>query len=376
MLPRPEQARIVRGAVLNTIGADTPYAESQPLSIDEIRLESPKDGEVLVRIDAAGICHSDLSVVNGSRPRPVPMLLGHEASGLIEELGPGVENLSLGQRVVLTFLPRCGQCPACNESGGKLPCVAGAQSNELGILLTGGSRLTRHGRPVAHHLGVSAFAEHAVVDARSVVPVGDDVPADIAAVLGCAVLTGGGALLNAARITAESRVAIVGLGGVGMAGLLTALAYDCKEVIAIDAQNNKLDLALEWGATAAYTPQRAVDRQVTADVVLEAVGHPAAFETAAQILGLGGTLVTVGLPKPGETAQIEPLSLTAKAQSIVGSYLGSAIPSRDIPIFEELWRSGKLPLENLISGHIALDEINTAMDDLASGRVLRQIINF
>jgi alcohol dehydrogenase len=208
------------------------------------------------------------------------------------------------------------------------------------------------------------------------VPVGADVPPAVAALLGCAVLTGGGALLNAGRINAASTVAIVGLGGVGMAGLLTALATGCRRVIAVDAQRPKLVLAKQWGAGEVYTPDEALERSVTADVVLEAVGHPRAFETAHQLLALGGTLVTVGLPAPGALASIETLRLTARAQSIVGSYLGSAVPKRDIPIFEQLWREGKLPLERLISREIALEDINEGMDALASGSVVRQVVIF
>ncbi|GAA2545141.1 alcohol dehydrogenase [Neomicrococcus aestuarii] len=380
----------IRGAVLNQIGAQAPYAQSRPITIDTLELTAPEQGQALIRIEAAGLCHSDLSVVNGSRPRPTPMLLGHEAAGIVEEIGEGVENIAVGQRVVLTFLPRCGECPEC-ATNGKLPCRNGSQANSAGTLMDGSTHLTRettghaehggHAEQVAHHLGVSGFSTYAVIDARSAVPVHDDVAPDIAAVLGCAVLTGGGALLNAAglkshEVAKDSRVAIVGLGGVGMAGLLTALALECKEVIAIDAQESKLELAKAWGAHATYTPAEAIERKVSCDVVLEAVGHPRAFETAFAILGLGGTLVTVGLPAPGATAEIEPLQLTAKAQQIVGSYLGSAVPARDIPIFEQLWRDGKLPLEKLVTQEIELENINEAMDALASGKVLRQIIRF
>ncbi|MFL4473140.1 zinc-binding dehydrogenase [Paeniglutamicibacter sp. MACA_103] len=161
-----------------------------------------------------------------------------------------------------------------------------------------------------------------------------------------------------------------------MAGLLTALATGCRRVVAVDAQKSKLELAREWGADAAYSPTEAIERSVSADVVLEAVGHPGAFETAYQLLGLGGTLVTVGLPAPGAMASIEPLSLTAQAQTIVGSYLGSAVPKRDIPRFEQLWREGRLPLEKLISREIRLEDINEGMDALASGTVIRQVVTF
>ncbi|MFB9859464.1 zinc-binding dehydrogenase [Paenarthrobacter aurescens] len=365
----------IRGAVLNTIGADGPFDHTRPITVDELDLRGPGPGELLVQIEAAGLCHSDLSVVNGARPRPVPMLLGHEAAGVVRSVGPDVDPALIGTRVVMTFLPRCGECDACRTDG-KLPCTEGSRSNEKGTLLEGTTRLTRDGQEVAHHLGVSGFATYAVVDQRSIVPVGKDVPPTVAALLGCAVLTGGGALLNAGGITEESTVAIVGLGGVGMAGLLTALAIGCKKIIAVDAQAPKLQLAREWGAHQAYTPEEVLELSISADVVLEAVGHPAAFETAFQLLAMGGTLVTVGLPAPGATASIEPLRLTAKAQTIIGSYLGSAVPKRDVPVFERLWREGKLPLERLVSREIRLDDINEAMDTLASGTGIRQVIKF
>lgn len=365
----------IRGAVLNEIGAEAPFAESKPITIDTLELTGPAENEVLVRIEAASICHSDLSVVNGSRPRPVPMLLGHEAAGIVEQIGANVEDVKVGQRVVLTFLPRCGECRECRTDG-KLPCSAGSKTNEAGVLLDGTEHLSRDGETVKHHLGCSGFASYAVVDRRSIVPVGDDVPPSIAAVLGCAVLTGGGAVLNAAKLTSDDTIAIVGLGGVGMAALLTALGIGPKEVIAVDANEQKLELAREWGVTTAVTPQQAAEQGLVADVVIEAVGHPRAFETAFNMIGFGGTLVTVGLPAPGAKSEIEPLKLTARAETVIGSYLGSAVPSRDIPKFEQLWREGKLPLERLISDTIELDEINEGMDALSAGTVLRQVIEF
>lgn len=368
--------RTIRGAVLNEIGAEAPFASSRPITVDTLELTAPGPNELLVRVEAASICHSDLSVVNGSRPRPVPMLLGHEAAGIVEELGEGVTDIEIGQRVVLTFLPRCGECREC-KTDGKLPCSRGSATNEAGTLLEGTEHLTRNdGEEVKHHLGCSGFAEYAVVDRRSIVPVGDDVPPSIAAVLGCAVLTGGGAVLNAANPGKDDTIAIVGLGGVGMAALLTAISQNPREVIAVDMNEDKLKLAREWGATQTYTSVEAEEQGITADYVIEAVGHPRAFETAFKMIGFGGTMVTVGLPAPGAMSEVEPVKITGRAETIIGSYLGSAVPSRDIPKFEQLWRDGKLPLEKLISNEISLDEINEGMDALASGTVLRQVMFF
>ncbi|WP_040810612.1 alcohol dehydrogenase catalytic domain-containing protein [Nocardia concava] len=368
----------IRGAVLETIGAQTPFADSKPIVISELELGEPGPGELLVRIEAAGLCHSDLSVVDGNRVRPVPMLLGHEASGIVEALGPGETDIQVGQRVVMTFLPRCGNCAGC-ATDGRTPCEPGSLANNAGELLSGGRRLLRDGEEVHHHLGVSAFATHAVVDRHSVVPVDDDVPPEVAAVLGCAVLTGGGALLNSAKPAPSDRIMVVGLGGVGMAAVLVAAALragTAREVIAVDTVPEKVKTAMELGATAAYTPQEIAAENIQAEVVIEAAGNIRAFETAVAATAPGGTTVTVGLPAPDARASISPLGLVAQGRSIIGSYLGSAVPSRDIPEFVTMWREGILPVERLISSHIQLEDINEAMDDLASGHALRQVITF
>lgn len=365
----------ILGAVLRTSDALRPYSNSHPLTIEQLELDPPGRTEVLVRIEAAGICHSDLSVVNGSRLRPLPMLLGHEAAGIVEQVGADVTGLEVGQRVVAAFLPRCGTCAAC-QTDGRLPCTPGSNANNDGSLLSGARRLHSRDESIAHHLGVSAFATHAVMDARSLVAVGADVPPDIAAVLGCAVLTGGGAVLNAGRPTAGQTVAVVGLGGVGMAALLVAASVADVKVVGIDANVGKLDLGLALGATATYTPEQAIDAGFTADVVIECAGVARAFETAVELTAPGGRTVSVGLPGPEAEVRISPLRLVAEAREIVGSYLGSAVPSRDIPYYENLWRQGLLPIENLITSRIALADVNVGLETLAKGDAVRQIIEF
>lgn len=390
--------RSIRAAVLEESGAARPYGASQPLRVQQVQLNDPGPAEVLVRIEAAGLCHSDLSVVDGNRPRPLPMVLGHESAGIVEQLGDRVQGLRVGQRVVSSFLPRCGTCPAC-ATNGKLPCTPGSAANTAGTLLGGQRRLMRGGRALNHHLGVSGFATHAVMDARSLVPVGDDVPAQVAAVLGCAVLTGGGAIRNAARATAGDSILVVGLGGVGMAALLVALATvrdpgpsvgkdpgstrtgagahtPHGKVIAVDMNPQKLRTAQRLGADVALTPQQLAQQGLSAAVVIEAAGHPRAFETAFSATAVGGTLVTVGLPAPGAMSQIEPLALTAGARTIIGSYLGSAVPATDIPFYERLWREGRLPVEELVSGTCTLDEINDGLEELAAGRAVRTLVTF
>ena len=365
----------ITGAVLEEIGRPRPYAESRPITVSHLELAGPRDTELLVRVQAAGVCHSDLSVVDGNRVRPVPMLLGHEASGVVEEVGAAVTDIRSGQRVIMTFLPRCGECAPC-QTGGRVPCAPGSVANNAGELLAGGGRLSRGGEEVKHHLGVSGFATHCVVDRRSVVVVDDDVPPEVAAVLGCAVLTGGGALVNAARPQPGQTVAVVGLGGVGMAALITAVGLEGCTVIGVDALSDKLDTATRLGADHVFTPGEFAEAGMRADVVIEAAGSAKAFEAAVAATAPGGVTVTVGLPSPDARSSISPLGLVAEGRTIIGSYLGSAVPERDIPVFVDLWRRGRLPVEELISSVIELEDLNSAMDTLADGKAVRQVIRF
>lgn len=368
----------IRAAVLNTMDAERPFAESQPLTVEELELDAPQNGEVLIRMTAAGVCHSDLSVVDGNRPRPLPMALGHEGTGVIEEVGPGVEGLNVGDHVVTVFLPRCEDCENCRTDG-KLPCSRGTESNNSGYLPGGGHEVRLHrpdGAEVLHHLGVSAFATHAVVNQASVVKIGSDVPAEAAAPLGCAVLTGGGAVVNAGQPEEGDSIMVVGLGGVGIAALLTAIGLKKGTVIAVDAEEDKLSRAAELGADETYTPGQVSEQGIKANLVIEAAGHPKAFETAFNATAVGGRTVTVGLPSPKAESVINPVVLTAEARTVMGSYLGSAVPSRDIPRYEDLWRQGELAVEELVSSRIALDDINQAMDTLADAKAIRQVIIF
>lgn len=199
----------IQAAVLHQVGAEAPYAQSQPLKIEELELDPPGPGEVLVKMKAAGLCHSDLSVINGSRPRPVPMAIGHEAAGIVVEVGQGVSDLKPGDMVVLVFVPSCGHCLPCAEGRPAL-CEPGAEANTKGVLLSGARRLHRHGEEVNHHMGVSAFADHAVVSRNSCVRIDADIDPAEAALFGCAVLTGAGAVINTAKVQAGTTVAVLG----------------------------------------------------------------------------------------------------------------------------------------------------------------------
>lgn len=369
-----------RAAVLRTVGAQHPYATSRPLTVESVDLAAPGDGEVLLAVRAAGLCHSDLSVVNGERPRPVPMAIGHEAAGEVLEVGRGVTTVRPGDHVVLVFVPSCGSCRPCQEGRPAL-CEPGAAANTAGTLLGGARRITDHeGQRVNHHLGCSAFAEHAVVSERSVVRVDDDLPWEQAALFGCAVLTGVGAVVNTARVSLGQSVAVVGLGGVGLNALLAAVAAGAGEVVAVDVHDDKLALATELGATHVVRagPEAAAEvRDLTGggvDVAVELAGSVPAWETAYRATRRGGTTVTAGLPAPDATWSVPPVHLVAEERTVKGSYLGSAVPARDVPRYIDLFRAGRLPVDRLLGERLALTEVNEGLDRLAAGHALRQVV--
>ncbi|HMM54496.1 MAG TPA: zinc-dependent alcohol dehydrogenase family protein [Candidatus Desulfobacillus sp.] len=373
----------IRAAVLDEMGRPGPYAQTRPVAIETIELDAPGPGEVLVRITAAGLCHSDLSIINGDRPRPMPMALGHEAAGVVEECGPGVTDLRRGDSVALTFVPSCGHCGPCMEGRPAL-CEPGAAANGAGTLLGGGRRLRRaDGSMLNHQVGVSCFAEFAVVARGTLVKVDPQLPADVAAVFGCAVLTGVGAVVNSARLPLGATVAIVGLGGVGLSALLGALAAGARQIVAIDRLGGKLERALALGATHAFNAQ---DPDLVAQVkaatgggveyAIEAASSVEALAAAWAITRRGGTTVTCSLPHPEHRLALQAVQLVAEERTLKGSYLGSAVPARDIPRFISLYQAGRLPVDKLITARITLEDINAGFDRLAAGEAVRQVIVF
>ncbi len=372
----------IRAAVLHEMGAPAPYAKSKPLKIETLELDPPGEGEVLVQIKAAGLCHSDLSVIEGARPRPMPMAIGHEAAGIVKEIGSGVHSLAVGDHVVLVFVPSCGHCIPCAEGRPAL-CEPGAVANGGGTLLSGKRRLHGGGKDVNHHLGVSAFADHAVVAANSCVKVDKTLSFEEAALFGCAVITGVGAVFNTAKVKAGSRVAVIGLGGVGLNSLLAAVAAGARQIIAVDVRDDKLALAKQLGATHTVnaTAADAVDqiKAITSggvDYAFEMAGSIPALELAWKITRRGGETVTAGLPHPQKTMSFAPVQLVGEERTLKGSYLGSCVPLRDIPIYIDLYRAGKLPVDRLMSDKVSLDDINEAFDRLATGATVRQVIVF
>jgi alcohol dehydrogenase len=372
----------IRAAVLNQMGAPLPYAQSRPLTVEALELEGPGPGEVLVRIAAAGLCHSDLSVINGDRPRPTPMALGHEAAGVVEEVGTGVHDLARGDHVVMVFVPSCGHCLPCAEGRPAL-CEPGAASNVAGTLLSGARRLSRNGSAVHHHLGCSAFAEYATVSRRTLVKIDRELPLDQAALFGCAVLTGVGAVLNTAKVTAGSSVAVVGLGGVGLAALLGAGAAGARDIAAVDLADDKLALARQLGATATFNArdpdiveQLKASTRGGVEFAFEMAGSVKAMELAYRITRRGGTTVTAGLPPPTHTIAVPQVNLVAEERTIKGSYIGTCVPVRDLPRYIALYRGGRLPVDRLMSGTLSLADINRGFDLLHEGKAVRQVIAF
>ena len=373
----------VRGAVLREMGLPRPYVESRPLQIVELELAPPGPGELLVRVGAAGLCHSDLSVIDGSRPRVMPMVLGHEAAGEVVATGGETPGFAEGDHVVLSFVPTCGSCGPCRAGRAAL-CEPGAAANASGALLSGQRRWAEPGAgagasPLHHHLGVSAFAEHVVVSAHSAVKVDADLPYEIAALFGCAVLTGVGAAINSAEVHPDDRVVVFGLGGVGLAALLGAKMAGASEVVAVDVIEDKLEHARRLGATPIHAGEGAVEaiREATGgggDKVIETVGNARVLAQAYEATRRGGTTVTVGLPHPEQRLDIQAVSLVTEERTLKGSYLGSCVPDRDIPRFIAAYHEGRLPVAELLTHRIGLDDLNEGFDRLAAGAAVRQAV--
>jgi alcohol dehydrogenase len=374
--------RTTRAAVLYQTGNSGPFAETLPLAIEELELGAPGPGEALVEIAAAGLCHSDLSVIDGNRPRVMPMVLGHEASGVVRELGPGISDLAVGDHVVFSFVPTCRHCLPCTTGRAAL-CENGARANGAGTLLGGARRFRGRAGELNHHLGVSAFSQYTVCAQQSLVKIDPAVPLTVAALFGCAVMTGVGAVMNTAQVEPGASVAVFGAGGVGLSVVMGAKAADAYPIVAVATQEHKLALARRAGAThtvrvADGDPVAAI-REITAggaSYVFESVGDEAVLAQAYAATRRGGTTVTLGLPNPSRQLSLSAVSLVAEERTLKGSYMGSCVPSRDIPRFIAMYQAGLLPVDLLFTRTIALDEINLAFDRLARGEAVRQIITF
>ena len=369
-------------SLLREMALPRPYTTSRPLEIVEADLGDPGPGQLLVKMAAAGLCHSDLSVINGDRPRDTPVALGHEASGVVQAIGPGVTRFAAGDHIVMVFVASCGHCVPCAEGRPAL-CEPGAVAGANGTLLNGDRRISVGGTTVNHHLGVSAFSTYAVMSENSCVKIPKDIPLDKAALLGCAVLTGVGAVLNSGNLKMGQSCAIVGLGGVGLAAVLGAIAAGARTIVVADLSEEKRKHAMDLGATHAIDPRAegavAQVKEWTmggVDLAVELAGAVPALQFAYDITRRGGTTVTAGLPHPEAKLSIPAVSLTAEERNLKGSYVGSCVPVRDIPRFAQMMQQGQLPIEKLMTHRLKLDEINEGFERLAAGDAIRQVIVF
>jgi S-(hydroxymethyl)glutathione dehydrogenase/alcohol dehydrogenase len=344
-----------------------------PLTVEEVTLDPPGPGELLVRVEAAGICHSDLHYILGDLRCRLPAVLGHEGCAVVEATGPGVESVAVGDRVSLLWRPRCGECRNCLVGRSEL-CVVGRLEATSGGLVDGTSRLHIGEETAFHFLGVSCFAERCVVSARSVVLVPPSIPAAVAAIAGCAVVTGVGAVLNGIGRCAGRSIVVVGAGGVGCAAVMGAAAAGAYPIVAIDRSPSALTLAGEVGATHAIN---ADDEDLGATVLeitgggsdwsIEAVGRPDTLRLAFSCLRPGGAVVAVGLAAVGATFELPINELVQQEKSVIGSLYGSASPSLTLPRIFELYLAGRLPLDRLLGESYRLDDVNVAFDALTAG---------
>ena len=358
------------------------YEPRQPLRIEELELGSPRTGEARVRVLAAGVCHSDYHYMQGDLEVPLPVVLGHEGAGIVEEVGPGVTSIEPGDHVVLLWRSSCGHCAYCN-TGRPALCPRGLQLRTTGRLLDGTARFSRGGAEVGHFLGVSCFAESTVCMEQSLLKIDRDVPMAIAAVAGCAVMTGVGAATNSARVEPGSSALVIGAGGVGLCTVMGAQLCGAAQIIAADVNPAKLELARSFGATdvidASSQDVVAEARRLSGggvDYAFEAIGRPDTLAAAVRALRAAGTAVAIGITPASARVEISPLDLVLQEKTLKGSVYGSTRPYADFPRLFELYRRGRLPLDRLLTREYRLDQINEAYEALLAGEVARSVIAF
>ncbi|MCR9215383.1 MAG: Zn-dependent alcohol dehydrogenase [Proteobacteria bacterium] len=349
----------------------------KPLEIENLDIADPAAGEVKVKLAACAICHSDLILMDGGWGGNLPMVLGHEASGIVEAIGEGVVNISVGDKVLVTLLRSCGHCGDC-ENGE--PYICGTS-----FPIDTDSRLsTQSGEKVGQGLKTGAFAETVVTDQSQIVVIPDTVPLDAAALLSCGVITGLGAVVNTAQVEYGSSVVVIGCGGVGLNSVQGASLVNAHPIIALDLVEKKLEAALEFGASHALNPLandteqkiKELTKGKGADYVFVAAGSPKAFEQGLDMLSASGTLVIVGMPPAGQTIAVEAGNIAGAGQKILGSKMGSTRLRIDIPKLVSLYERGHLKLDELITGRYPLEDINQAIDDVRADKALRNVIVF
>ncbi len=362
-----------RAAVLHQVNA--------PLAIERVAMAPLAAGDVLVRIGASGLCHTDLEVIQGSLAYPLPIVLGHEGAGVVEAVGPGVTLVKPGDHVVCSWNPSCGHCFYCDR-GEPILCEPFTKHQPAGHLLDGASRLSVGGRKLHHFSVVSSHAEYCVVPETGAIPVPADIPFDRACLIGCGVMTGVGAAVRMARIPAGSSVAVIGCGAVGLNAVQGAVIQSAGRIIAIDRDEARLDLASSFGATdlvkanADTAPAvKALTNGRGADVVLESAGHASAFRLSAEIARPGGKIVWLGKVNLNEDVAFRWGSLMGEKRIVRSSY-GGARPRRDFPWLARLYLEGRLKLDELITRRLRLDEINGGFDAMRRGEVIRAVVQF
>ena len=368
-------------AVLHEQGLPAPYATSKPFRIEEVELDAPGDGEVLVEVKAAGLCHSDLSVVEGLRKRPLPVVGGHEGAGIVLEVGAGVKGLRPGDHVAMAAVAGCGQCRVCLAGRpGLCQAVSGARNE--GLLATGARRLRlADGGRLNHYSGISVYAQYAVVAPQSLIKIDAGVPLDVAALFGCAVVTGAGAVFNSAKVRPGAKVAIIGLGGVGLTAVMAAREAGASQIVAIDVLPGKFDLARAVGATDCIDAREKDAVQQVLDLThggvdhaFEISGNLSALDMAQAITTRGGEVVGVGIGKASALFNVTQLSWVCEERVLRGSFMGGGVPQEDVPRYVDMYLRGRLPVDRLRSEHIGFDRLNEGFDLLHSGAVVRQIL--
>jgi len=359
------------------------YAVGQPLQIEDLSLEDPQRGEVMVRVAAGGVCHSDLHVMNGDLTAPLPVVLGHEGAGIVEKVGDGVRDFAPGDHVLLLWRASCGNCLHC-LGGRPALCELGAGIRWSGHLLDGTSRFKKGSEEIRHFAGVSSFGERTVLPQEGLVKIDPDVPLEKAAIVGCAVMTGVGAVINTAKVEAGASMVVIGCGGVGLNAIQGGALIGAEKIIAVDVLENKLAFARQFGATHSIN-SREVDpiaavKEITggrgADYAFEVIGNPRTIQQGYQMIRRGGTLVVVGVAPMGVEVSFVASSIMLDEKTIRGSLYGSCRPKLDAPRLLNLYKAGKLKLDELISREYPLEQINAAFDALRNGEVARSIVRF
>jgi S-(hydroxymethyl)glutathione dehydrogenase / alcohol dehydrogenase len=357
------------------------YEAGQPAVIEEITLDSPHQGEVLVRMEAAGVCHSDLHVRDGTIPEPLPIVLGHEGTGVVVEVGLGVTGLQPGDRVVLTLVPACGSCYFCRRGEPHLCSISGAMAAR-GVLRDGTSRLRRGDQTLHHFNAVSCFSEYVVVPQEGAVKIPHDIPVEIAALLGCAVVTGVGAVERTAGVRPGESVAVIGCGGVGLNVIQAASLSGANPVIAIDIRSDKIELAKTFGASHGVNAREqdaaAAVLEITehgVDWAFEVIGNPRTIEQAWELIRAGGTVVVVGLSPKGSTVSLPAFDFISE-KNIRGCFYGSSHFRADVPMILSRLQAGRMRLDGMVSQSVPLEELEAAFSRLRNGEGVRTILRF